>query len=226
MKCLFLVLVTGSFIDLKFTVCCTLQVSRRVLQCVAVCCNVFYVVRNLQVLFHKPNTIKWLLLRLRSQKIIAILHFPFKFRCSWRLWAFGLFACDLDDFGINNKAVPVGVKIYMKIILERIPLVWISQPNNRNQSFQFAQLGPSSFLFFSSRMHLSKVFKTSKKSQYEINMISFKSNITTLVDNRLYQSRLHWLGLHSWKYEDLGPVQSAHSRKRCKYVYTRISMHM
>ena len=136
----------------------------------------------------------------------------------FRLWPWWLWN--------NNKAVPVGVKIYMKIILERIPLVWISQPNNRNQSIQFAQLGPSSFLFFSSRMHLSKVFKTSKKSQYEINMISFKSNITTLVDNRLYQSRLHWLGLHSWKYEDLGPVQSAHSRKRCKYVYTRISMHM
>ena len=39
-----------------------------------------------------------------------------------------------NDFEINNRAVPVEVEIHKSAILVHIALLWISQPNNQNQS--------------------------------------------------------------------------------------------
>ena len=39
-----------------------------------------------------------------------------------------------NDFEINNRAVPVEVEIHKSAILVHIALLWMSQPNNQNQS--------------------------------------------------------------------------------------------
>jgi len=90
-------------------ICCS------VLQCVAVCCGALQCVECDLICY----------------RLILISDFPYYLRYSWRPWAFGLLAWDRQ---INNRAVLVEVGIHKIAILVQIAPLWISQPNNWNQS--------------------------------------------------------------------------------------------